>query len=185
MKTEKAMKTIWIKTYDAPCGKLVLGDLDGKLCLCNWMNKKQGDAVNRRLCKGLQAEMKMGTSAVIEQAISELEAYFKGERKTFDVPLLFCGTTFQQTVWNELLKIPYGTTCSYALLAERIGQTKAVRAVANANRMNALSIFVPCHRVIGSNGTLTGYAGGLPAKEMLLHTEGISVGGKRGRLFDE
>ena len=91
----------------------------------------------------------------------------------FDVPLLFVGTDFQKTVWNELLNIPFGTTVSYGEMARRIGMPKAVRAVANANGANAMSIFVPCHRVIGSNRSLTGYGGGLEAKRKMLELEGL------------
>lgn len=91
----------------------------------------------------------------------------------FDVPLLFVGTDFQKTVWNELLNIPFGTTVSYGEMARRIGMPKAVRAVANANGANAMSIFVPCHRVIGSNRSLTGYGGGLEAKQQNARIGGL------------
>ena len=93
------------------------------------------------------------------------------DRKEFDVPLLFVGTDFQKTVWNELLEIPFGKTVSYGEMAQRIGMSKAVRAVANANGANSISIFAPCHRVIGSDRSLTGYGGGLPAKKFLLELE--------------
>ena len=89
------------------------------------------------------------------------------------MPLLFVGTDFQKTVWNELLKIPFGTTVSYGEMARRIGMPKAVRAVANANGANAISILAPCHRVIGSDHSLTGYGGGLDVKRALLELEGI------------
>ena len=92
-------------------------------------------------------------------------------RKTFDIPLLLLGSTFQKQVWNALLKIPYGTTKSYQELSKIINNEKAVRAVANANGANAIGIIIPCHRIIGSNGKLTGYAGGLDKKKKLLHLE--------------
>lgn len=88
---------------------------------------------------------------------------------------MFAGTDFQKTVWNELLKIPFGNTISYAEMARRIGMPKAVRAVANANGANSISIFAPCHRVIGSDHSLTGYGGGLDAKRTLLKLEGIAI----------
>ncbi|WP_302027335.1 methylated-DNA--[protein]-cysteine S-methyltransferase, partial [uncultured Duncaniella sp.] len=91
-----------------------------------------------------------------------------------DIPLLFVGTEFQKRVWNELLTIPYATPLSYGELARRIGMPSAVRAVANANGANAISIFVPCHRIIGTDRSLTGYGGGLPAKRHLLDVEGIA-----------
>ena len=101
----------------------------------------------------------------------ELNEYFAGERRAFDLPIQFAGSDFQCRVWSELMKIPYGTTISYAELARRIGNSKAVRAVASANATNQISIFVPCHRVIGSNRKLTGYGGGLDAKQALLSLE--------------
>ena len=103
--------------------------------------------------------------------IEEMNEYFEGKRKTFDIPLLMVGTAFQKSVWNGLLAVPYGTTASYLKLSKNIGNEKAVRAVASANGANAISILIPCHRIIGSNGNLVGYAGGLPAKKKLLELE--------------
>ena len=100
-----------------------------------------------------------------------MEEYFARKRKAFDIPLLFIGTDFQKSVWQELLNIPYGKTVSYGELSQKLGNSKAVRAVATANGANAISIFVPCHRVIGKNGNLTGYGGGLEVKEKLLELE--------------
>ena len=108
---------------------------------------------------------------MIETAVAQLDEYFAGQRLKFDVPLLFVGTEFQKTVWNELLKIPFGKTISYGELARRIGMPKAVRAVANAIGANVMSIFVPCHRIIGSNRSLSGYRGGRLAKRKLLEQE--------------
>ena len=112
--------------------------------------------------------------AVLQVARRQLDEYFKGERQIFDMPLLFVGTDFQKNVWQELLKIPYGATITYADLAARLGRPNAVRAVANANGANAISIFAPCHRVVGSNGTLGGYGGGIEAKRFLLGLEGCN-----------
>ena len=111
------------------------------------------------------------TSEVIQKAIKQLDEYFNGERTAFEVPLLFVGTDFQKSVWYKLLDIPYGSTVSYGELAKQLDMPKAVRAVAAANGANAISIFAPCHRVIGSNHTLVGYGGGLPAKKRLLDLE--------------
>ncbi len=104
--------------------------------------------------------------------ITQLEEYFAQKRTSFDVPLLLCGSDFQKRVWQELLQVPYGTTISYLELSRKLGDEKAIRAVASANGANAISILVPCHRIIGSNGELTGYAGGLRAKKSLLQLEG-------------
>ena len=101
----------------------------------------------------------------------QLKAYFAGELENFDLPLSPQGTPFQQRVWGELQKIPYGDTISYGELARRIGNPKASRAVGLANGSNPISIVIPCHRVIGANGKLTGYGGGLPIKEKLLALE--------------
>ena len=166
---------IKIKYYKSPCGMLVLGAFGNKLCLCDWLVEKHHNLVNKRLKKMLHAEFKEETSDVIEKAEKQLDEYFGRKRKVFDLPLLFVGTDFQKTVWNELLKIPFGQTISYAEIARKIGMPKAVRAVANANGANSISIFVPCHRVIGSNHSLTGYGGGLEAKRSLLKLESVST----------
>jgi len=102
----------------------------------------------------------------------QLNEYFAGTRKEFDVPLDIEGTDFQKKVWNELQKIPYGKTISYKTLSEKLGDVKAIRAVGKANGQNPVAIIIPCHRVIGANGNLVGYAGGLDIKEKLLHLEG-------------
>jgi methylated-DNA-[protein]-cysteine S-methyltransferase len=109
--------------------------------------------------------------APFADVIQQLQDYFDGKRQTFDLKLDPQGTDFQRQVWNGLLMIPYGETISYGQLAQRIGKPSAVRAVGAANGQNPLPIIVPCHRVIGSNGTLTGYAGGLHIKKLLLDLE--------------
>jgi len=108
---------------------------------------------------------------VLDDAVSQLNEYFKGERKTFSLNLNPEGTDFQKRVWDKLLTIPYGKTTSYLELSKELGDVKAIRAVASANGKNPLWIIVPCHRVIGSDGSLTGYAGGLHRKQWLLEHE--------------
>ena len=108
---------------------------------------------------------------ILLQCKMELSEYFSGKRKEFTVPVMQQGTGFQQNVWNELLKIPYGKTVSYNSIAELLGDKKSIRAVGSANGKNQISIIVPCHRVIGSDGSLTGYAGGLWRKKWLLNHE--------------
>lgn len=139
--------------------------------MCDWTAEPHHERVRRRLSRLLDVEFTDGTSAVIETAEIQLDEYFADERREFDVPLMFAGTEFQKAVWNELMLIPPGRTTTYGELARRIGHPAAVRAIANAVGSNALSILVPCHRVIGADGTLTGYAGGLPAKRHLLALE--------------
>ena len=166
---------IMIQHYESPCGLLILGSYEDALCLCDWQVEKHREYVDNRLRRLLQADMILGTSDVLEMAVGQLNEYFAGERTLFDIPLLFVGTEFQKTVWNDLLRIPYGQTISYGEMARRIGKPKAVRAVANANGANAISIFAPCHRVIGRGHTLTGYGGGLETKRKLLELEKVSL----------
>jgi methylated-DNA-[protein]-cysteine S-methyltransferase len=109
---------------------------------------------------------------VLDETARQLREYFAGTRQTFDLPLAPRGSGFQELVWQTLLKIPFGETWSYGQLAKHIGRPSASRAVGTANGANPISIIVPCHRVIGANGTLTGYGGGLPAKRWLLAHEG-------------
>lgn len=108
---------------------------------------------------------------IIKQCKEQLDEYFEGERKEFSIKYIYSGTEFQERVWKELLNVGYGTTISYKELAKRVGNPKAVRAVANAVGKNKIGIIIPCHRIIGSNGTLTGYAGGLENKKYLLEIE--------------
>ncbi len=166
------MNRILTQLYSSPCGDLILGSFNGRLCLCDWEAAERHRAkVNKRLSGILNADFEDGTSSVLETAAAQLDEYFCSMRKTFSVPLLFAGTDFQKKVWQELLAVPFGNTISYRELAIKIGSHKAVRAVANANSANALSIFAPCHRVIGSDNSLTGYAGGVVAKKFLLNLE--------------
>ncbi|MCC5825454.1 methylated-DNA--[protein]-cysteine S-methyltransferase [Alkalimonas sp.] len=111
------------------------------------------------------------TSALLEEAAEQLESYFHGSLQTFSLPLAPAGTAFQQQVWQALKTIPFGETCSYQQIAHAIGNPKAVRAVGMANSRNPVAIVIPCHRVIGANGQLTGYAGGLDKKAWLLQHE--------------
>ena len=108
---------------------------------------------------------------VLQRTVRELDEYFRGERMDFDIPLLLAGSDFQKRVWQQLPHITYGQTASYGELAAAIGSPRSVRAVANANGANAISIILPCHRIIGSDGRLIGYGGGLRAKQFLLELE--------------
>jgi len=129
------------------------------------------EAVDNRIKKGLNAEYLEQDDEVLQQTRQQLDEYLSAQRKAFDIPLLTVGTDFQKSVWQALLEIPYGKTSSYLALSKHIDNEKAVRAVANANGANAISIVIPCHRIIGSNGELVGYAGGLPVKKKLLDLE--------------
>lgn len=171
MEKMEKVKIIQVQRYYSPCGELILGSYEDKLCLCDWATEKPRDVVDKRLQKMLQARYEESISDIIQKTARQLDEYFNGKRTTFDIPLLFVGTEFQKSVWAKLLEIPYGKTLSYGELAKQLSMPKAVRAVANANGANAISILAPCHRVIGSNHSLTGYAGGLAAKKRLLDLE--------------
>ncbi len=148
--------TIQIQYYLSPCGKIILGSYNDQLCLCDWQIGERRNLIDMRIQKGLNAEYELKESEIITKAIAQLDEYFDRKRKIFDIPLLFIGTDFQKTVWNKLLAVPYGAIESYARLSELLGNPEAIRAVAAANGANAISIFVPCHRIIGSNHKLIG-----------------------------
>ena len=165
------MRQIHIAYYNSPFGEMILGSYDDRLCMADWKDRKRRETIDKRVQKALKASFTEKEDYVLMQAKEELEAYFKGERQSFDSPLLLVGTALQKKVWQALLNIPYGNTVSYKEVAKKIGYEKAVRAVASAVGGNALSVFIPCHRVIGTNGSLTGYVGGLEAKKSLLEIE--------------
>lgn len=162
---------IIIHYYTSSFGELILGTFNDQLCICDWRYRKMRKAIDSRIKKQLQAKYVEGKSKIIEKTISQLEEYTIGNRTTFDLELLLVGTPFQKSVWNELLTIPYGKTANYLSLSQKLNNPKAIRAVASANGANAISIIIPCHRIIGKNGDLVGYAGGLPAKRKLLELE--------------
>jgi len=157
------MKMNWFYTYlPSPIGALLLVADEAGLRQINFPKQ------------GAPAKPDSGwseNSAPFAECSRQLRAYFAGELESFDLPLSPQGTPFQQKVWGELCKIPYGETTSYGELARRIGNPNASRAVGLANGSNPIPIIIPCHRVIGSNGKLTGYGGGLPIKEKLLGLE--------------
>ncbi len=166
------MPPVSIQYFKSPFGELILGSFGDELCVCDWRYRKMRAEIDERICKGLSAEYREEHSPVVEQAILQLNEYFQKSRKVFELPFLLVGTEFQKQVWDELQKIPFGQTITYLGLSRRLGNERAIRAVAAANGANAISIIVPCHRVIGSKGELTGYAGGLLAKRKLLELEG-------------
>jgi len=131
----------------------------------------QSGLLSVSVLKSDTAEPSVKIPDCLGQAVIQLQEYFSGDRRTFELPLNLKGTDFQKSVWQELLNIPYGKTISYLELARRLGDVKAIRAVAAANGQNPFWIVVPCHRVIGSDGSLTGYAGGLWRKKWLLEHE--------------
>jgi methylated-DNA-[protein]-cysteine S-methyltransferase len=159
------MKQHVYKTMDSPVGKLTLVASSGGLAAILWENDRPGRV---RLTIDAQDDR----HPVLLEAERQLGEYFDGRRKTFALTLDLAGTAFQRKVWNALLTIPFGETRSYAQIARQIGSPSAVRAVGAANGKNPVSIVAPCHRVIGSTGKLTGFAGGLDVKAQLLSLEG-------------
>lgn len=165
------MNSIHIQYYDSPCGEIVLASMGDELCLCDWNEMPCAERNKHRLVKYMNAVFRVETSDVLEQTKKQLDEYFAGTRKAFDIPLHPVGTEFQQQVWNALLEIPYGEIRSYKDIALSIANPKGIRAVAQAIGANGISILIPCHRVIGSNHSLTGFAGGIEAKRILLEIE--------------
>jgi len=168
---KSAIDPILTQLYKSPYGTLILGAYDNKICLCDWVERRTRTRIDQRIQGILNAAYIEQASETTDMAITQLEAYFTQQFHTFNLPLLMLGTPFQQTVWQCLANIPYGSTISYLQLAKKINKPSAARAVANANNANAISIIIPCHRVIGSDGNLRGYAGGLEAKQHLLNLE--------------
>lgn len=162
---------ISIQYFNTPVGELILGSYNEKLCLADWRYRKMRESIDSRLQKGLNAEYIEEDTEILKEVRKQFNEYFDHKRKSFDLPLLLMGTDFQKSVWQGLMQIPFGSRVSYRDLAKNIGNEKAVRAVANANGANAISIVIPCHRIIGSDGSLTGYAGGLSTKKKLLELE--------------
>jgi methylated-DNA-[protein]-cysteine S-methyltransferase len=149
----------------------VLGSLRGRLCLLGSGSDGRTGTLNPRFEKRLDARFVVQADETLEITTRQLDEYLRGTRDEFDIPLLLVGTDFQRSVWNALLGVPYGATASYLQIALAIGKEKAVRAVGNACRANPIGIIVPCHRIIGSDGSLVGYYGGLSLKQRLLNLE--------------
>ncbi|CAC9582401.1 Methylated-DNA--protein-cysteine methyltransferase (EC 2.1.1.63) [uncultured Gammaproteobacteria bacterium] len=165
------MNQINIQHYKTKIGKLILGSFDGKLCILDFEYRKMRKTVDSRIKKNLKAEFVEQDDKVLKETRKQLDEYFDRYRKKFDIPLLMVGTDFQKNVWNALIEVPYGETSTYLQLAKDIGNEKSVRAVASANGANAIALIIPCHRIIGSDGNLVGYGGGLPIKKRLLKLE--------------
>ncbi|QMT39595.1 methylated-DNA--[protein]-cysteine S-methyltransferase [Neisseria shayeganii] len=174
---------IYTHCFHSPLGDMIACATEQGLCLLEFVGSKRIEREQQDLQRLLKQRLMAGKNRHLEQAEAELREYFAGERRQFNVPLHTPSTPFQAIVWTALQQVQYGETISYQEQAERIGKPSAVRAVANANGQNRVSIIIPCHRVIGADGSLTGYGGGLQRKQWLLEHEG----GKKpnsGGLFD-
>jgi methylated-DNA-[protein]-cysteine S-methyltransferase len=166
MKMTNMTNQMFCTTFASPVGPLLLAANDQGLCFVSFAGSKRAVLP--------QPEWKRG-DAPFAEVVRQLQSYFRGELTEFNLPLAMAGTPFQLRVWSSLCEIPFGATISYGQLACRIGNPRAVRAVGLANGSNPIPIIVPCHRVIGSNGKLTGYGGGLPIKEKLLALENRQI----------
>jgi AraC family transcriptional regulator of adaptative response/methylated-DNA-[protein]-cysteine methyltransferase len=154
---------------------MVAGATDEELVLLEFVDRPSLAGQVQRIRKRMRGLFVPGVNDVIERTASALGHYFRAESRVFEVPIAMTGTPFQRAVWEALREIPYGGTESYAELARRVGRPAAVRAVGRANGMNALAIVVPCHRVVGADGRLVGYGGGLWRKQRLLELERSGV----------
>lgn len=163
--------TIYIQQFQSPCGDLVLAEHDFKLCMCDWIISKRHHSNIKKLTSG--ANTIIAPTLLLETTKSLLSQYFNGEKVSFNIQLAPIGTDFQKAVWETLLQIPPGKHLTYSEISTIIQRPSSIRAVANAIASNPISIIIPCHRVIGKDGSLTGYAGGINAKKFLLNIEAI------------
>jgi len=168
----QTVSTVIIERIATPLGPMFVGATDRGLCLLEFVDRRMLETELAQLTRRFKASIVAGSNAHSEQAARELGEYFAGRRTTFDVALDTPGTVFQQRVWAQLCRIPFGTTASYQDQARAIDRPTAMRAVAAANGANRVAIIIPCHRVIGKDGTLVGYGGGLERKRWLLDHEG-------------
>lgn len=164
-------KVILINRLTTPLGPMFISATDEGVCLLEFVDRRMLETEFKDLQRLLKAKIIAGENCHIKQAKKEIDEYFKGIRKHFDVKLHTPGTEFQKSVWQHLKKVPYGELSTYQQQAEKINNPKAVRAVASANGFNRVSIIIPCHRVIGKDGKLTGYGGGLERKRWLIEHE--------------
>ncbi len=169
---------LYARLYASPAGRLMLGidSATGALCLCDWINNRHYDSNMRKLGAAIGPIAPDPESTAMVEVVSQLDQYFALRRTAFDLKLGAVGTPFQHRIWDVLAAIPYGTTMSYGAVSRAAGCPYGFQAVAAAIGANPISVIVPCHRVIGSNGSLTGFAGGLAAKAMLLTLEASNMG---------
>jgi AraC family transcriptional regulator of adaptative response/methylated-DNA-[protein]-cysteine methyltransferase len=159
------------REIDTPIGKFILGATGNGCSISEFSDRGGFEKIKNRIQIRFEAELVPGNNHFIDQLEEEFNLYFQKKLKTFTVPLDYKGTPFQKSVWNELLKIPYGETRSYGDIAKQLGKPGAMRAVGKANGDNYLPIVIPCHRVINASGQLHGYGGGLWRKKYLLELE--------------
>jgi len=171
-------RAIYTTIYQSPCGPMLIGEADGNLCLCDWVGTSRHKSTIYGVSRRLNAMVKSGITPALVSIIRSLDRYFAGGMLKTDVQMLPIGTKFQKSVWRSVMEIDYGTTATYSQVANACGHPTAIRAVSNAIASNPLTLFIPCHRIIGKNKSLTGYRGGIQIKQYLLNLE------KDGKITD-
>jgi AraC family transcriptional regulator of adaptative response/methylated-DNA-[protein]-cysteine methyltransferase len=162
---------IALKRIDTPLGRMRVGATDKGICLFDFQFRRAVEGIMERVERLLDDKFEEADSQYFSILETQVAEYFSGKRKEFDVPLHLTGTPFQKSVWEALKNIPFGETRSYKQQSVVMGQEKAIRAIASANGDNPVAIIIPCHRIIGEDGSLTGYSGGLQRKQQLLDLE--------------
>lgn len=178
----RGKRVVNITYVETVLGLMIAGATDVGICMFEFADYKLLDLEIRQLSETFKASLVQGEKPIFETLRCQLEQYFKGVRREFDIPLELAGTEFQKRVWLGLRQIPYGSTTTYGKQAESLGIGSSVRAVANANGKNKISIILPCHRIIGTDGTLTGYGGGIWRKKKLLEFEHDNLSSRAGAV---
>ncbi len=172
MKSSAKTQPIHYQKLATPLGDMVAASHNNRLCLLEFLDRKKPETIIKPLSKKLDTEVEERVTNTLKLTRKQLKLYFDGKLSRFDLPLKAMGTDFQKSVWKQLARIPHGKTVNYGKIAERVGRPKGTRAAGMAIGSNPISIIVPCHRVIGKSGALTGFAGGLWRKKWLLEHEG-------------
>ena len=165
-------RAIHYTTFPTPLGKMVAAEYKNRLCRLEFLGRKKPAAILKPIAKQFKADISRGKSPVLNETGKQLKMYFDGRLRKFNLPIEHNGTDFQRSVWKQLTRIPHGKTVNYGKIAERVGRPGGARAAGMAIGSNPISIVVPCHRVIGKSGDLTGFGGGLWRKKWLLEHEG-------------
>lgn len=172
MKSQLKTDSIRYQKFATPLGDMVAASHNNRLCLLEFTDKKKAETILKPMAKLLKAELNEGKSDILDRTRKQLKLYFDGRLLKFNLPLHAVGTDFQKNVWKRLAGIPHGQTTNYGKIAESVGKPKGARAAGMAIGSNPIAIVVPCHRVIGKSGDLTGFGGGLWRKKWLLEHEG-------------
>lgn len=163
--------SIILRNWYSPLGEITIGAIDDKICLLLWDNHARREHIVDRVSRLSCRKFCYGKSAAADAAVEQLEAYFSGKGVKLDIPMALHGTDFQRVVWEQMKLVPYGYTCTYASLSDACNLPHGARAVAQACAQNPINIIIPCHRIIGARGELSGYAGGIDRKRTLLTLE--------------